>query len=99
MLTYPEMKRLEATPHDERSAHWVAGLRLVESGQLGGFRRIGCGSCAAACFPDAPHEVVQLAADQISFLFLFDDLFAEGTYRFDPPALRAALQPFAELVR
>lgn len=99
MLTYPEMAAvLQSKKHDEQSAKWVQALQLAQPTELKRFERIGCGTCAAACFPDAPEDVIQLAADQISFLFLFDDLYPEGLYRHDPDALRLALQPFIDLV-
>ncbi len=98
MLAYPQMNVSKSESHDQQSASWVTGLELLNQSQLRGFERIGCGTCAAACFPDASQAVVQLAADQISFLFLFDDLYPEGTFRLDPNGLRAALRPYADLV-
>lgn len=98
MLTYPQMNVSKSASHDLRSSNWVTQLELLNHSQLGGFERIGCGTCAAACFPDATEAVVQLAADQISFLFLFDDLYPEGAFRLDPNGLRAALRPYADIV-
>lgn len=98
MLTYPPLDVSKSEFHDQQSSSWVTALELLNPSQLRSFERIGCGTCAAACFPDASKAVVQLAADQISFLFLFDDLYPEGTFRHDPSGLRAALRPYADIV-
>jgi 5-epi-alpha-selinene synthase len=82
---------------DAASRRWVEVHALAEGAALDDFTRIGCGTCAAAGFPDAPSELVQLASDQISFLFLFDDAYAETRYRVDPQRLRAATQPYADV--
>ena len=63
-------------PHEARASEesflWVAKFGLVSGGHaLAKVRGIRCGSCAAHAYPQAPAEVVSLAAKLISWLFLF----------------------------
>ncbi|WP_157535285.1 terpene synthase family protein [Nocardia inohanensis] len=49
----------------------------------GHFERTCCWSCAAYALPGAPVQVVELAAKLIGWMFVFDDIYGEGT---DPTA-------------
>jgi Terpene synthase family 2, C-terminal metal binding len=99
MLTYPEIDVRPSPIHDAESARWVVEQQLVEERSYEGFLRIGCGTFAAATYPEAPPWVVQLASDLTSFLFTFDDFIAEGEFRFDPQGMRAAAAPYLDIVR
>ncbi len=77
----------------------MATRGLVAERDFPGFLRIGCGTFAAATYPEAPTWVVQLASDLTSFLFTFDDIIAEGLFRFDPEGLRRAAEPYLDIVR
>ncbi|MBL1073820.1 hypothetical protein JK358_05390 [Nocardia sp. 2] len=45
----------------------------------GHFEKTCCWSCAAYALPAAPLEVVDLAAKLIGWMFVFDDVYGEGT--------------------
>lgn len=98
-LAYPPIEVKPSRHHDAESARWVAERRLVPEQDYPAFLRIGCGTFAAATYPEAPPWVVQLASDLTSFLFTFDDRVAEGEYRFDPDGLRRAAEPYLDIVR
>lgn len=99
MLAYPSIEVRAARQHDEGSARWVAEKGLLAERDFPGFLRIGCGTFAAATYPEAPSWLVQLASDLTSFLFTFDDVIAEGEFRFDPDGLRRAAEPYLDIVR
>jgi hypothetical protein len=99
-MSYPFMTLRHAAPDrfDEATLAWVKRFGLVSGKQVAGFERIICGTAARYGFHSADEEVVQIAADLISWLFLFDDAYPEGTYRFDVKGLEAACDRYLHLL-
>lgn len=100
-LSYPFMTLRHAPPvsFDASTLAWVKRFGLVrEAKQTAGFERIICGTAARFGFFSASPEVVGIAADLISWLFLFDDAYPEGTYRFDVKGLEATCARYLNLL-
>lgn len=70
---------------DDLAAHRLAAIR--------------CGSFAAHVYPTADEELVQLGADLIAWLFLFDDLYGEGSSDESLTALKERLRGFEGVLR
>ncbi|MFT3928571.1 MAG: terpene synthase family protein [Myxococcales bacterium] len=97
---------LVRTPQVEPSAHldaaekqalaWVAELLLVDGPSLERFAAIHCGSFAAHTYPRASSELVELGANLIGWLYLFDDAYGERCG--DVRTLEATLRTFEELI-
>ncbi len=99
-LAYPFMtlRHVPSAAYDATTLEWVMRHHLVEGEQVEHFERIICGTAARYGFPSASDEVVGLAADLISWLFLFDDAYPEGAYRVDARGLEAACARYAQLL-
>ncbi len=99
-LSYPFMTLRHVAPagFDEMTLAWVKRFKLVNEAQVVGFERIICGTAARFGFFSASPEVVGIAADLISWLFLFDDAYPEGTYRFDVHGLETACGQYLNLL-
>jgi hypothetical protein len=88
------------SPHldaaEVQAAAWVASLGLVD-GERGArrFAAIRCGSFAAHTYPRASAEIVELGANLISWLYLFDDAVGERCE--DVHELERALSGFERL--
>jgi len=71
------------------NAAWAKCFGLVSDDlSVARHAAIRCASCAAHTYPSAPEAVVELGADLITWLFLFDDRFGEGAADDDVRALR-----------
>ncbi|MEM7157956.1 MAG: hypothetical protein AAF799_34260 [Myxococcota bacterium] len=83
-----------------RSAEWalVHGLVDGEPSWLK-LRAIRCGSCAAHTYPEASAEVTEIAAKLITWLFLFDDAYGEGTEALDARDLMETFASYESLLR
>lgn len=99
-LSYPFMTLRHVAPagFDDATLSWVKRFKLVTAEQVPGFERIICGTAARFGFFSASPEVVGIAADLISWLFLFDDAYPEGTYRFDVKGLELACDRYLNLL-
>jgi hypothetical protein len=99
-LSYPFMVLRHPAPDtfDQATLEWVKRFGLVSGKQVAGFERIICGTAARFGFFSATPEVVGIAADLISWLFLFDDAYPEGTYRFDVAGLEKACGQYLHLL-
>jgi hypothetical protein len=60
---------------------------------------IRCASCAAHTYARAPDYVVELGADLITWLFLFDDCFGEGAPGDDVASMRRRFDGYENLLR
>src|SRR5690606_27051330 len=60
---------------------------------------IRCGSFAAHVYPTADEDLVQLGADLIAWLFLFDDLYGEGRSDENPTTLGDRCRGFEGVLR
>lgn len=99
MLTYSR-NTTDSIASTEETVNFALRHGLVTEGRgADALRRIDCGGCAAQSFPDADPALAQLAADQIAFLFLFDDAYAEGSHRLDPLGYWQQMQPYLALVK
>ncbi len=84
----------------ERNIAWARQLGLVTSDiEAARVAAIRCGSFAAHTYPCASEEVVQLGADLILWLYLFDDRVGEGKDAADSPALARTLDSYLEVLR
>lgn len=91
---------VEPSPHLESAERQVVAW-AVEHELVGGTRRarfaaIRCGSCAAHTYPRASRTLVELGADLIGWLFLFDDAYGERADGL--PGLERDLQTFEPLL-
>ena len=100
-LSYPFMTLRHVPPDgfDQSTLAWVKRFRLITEKQAPGFERIICGTAARYGFFSANEEVVSIAADLISWLFLFDDAYPEGKYRFDVTGLETACERYMQLLQ
>ena len=71
---------------------WALRFALIDHKSSPTLARIGCGSFAAHTYPRAPLRVVEIAANLISWLFLFDDAWGEGGPTRDPAVMRALFE-------
>jgi hypothetical protein len=99
-LAYPFAILRHAPPDDYDAATlaWVCRYRLADKDGAKKFERIICGTAARYGFFSASERVVQLAADLISWLFLFDDAYPEGRFRYDANGLEQACERYAVLL-
>jgi epi-isozizaene synthase len=99
-LAYPFLALSHPAPDvfDEATLAWVRRFRLAPSDRLDRVERIICGTAARYGFYSASPELVQLAADTIVWLFLFDDAYPEGRFRFDEHGLRSATERYAHFL-
>ena len=102
----PQLSLGNVQPHaaltrvSKRNVEWARRLGLV-SDDLAAQRlaAIRCGSFAAHTYPTADEELVQLGADLISWLYLFDDLYGEGRPGDDVETLRERFSIFEATLR
>lgn len=105
VASYARMRRdeVEPSPFDgevERRNHtWALRLGLIDYKSSSRLARIGCGSFAAHTYPAAPIEVVELGANLITWLFLFDDAYGEGGADVEESAMRARFDSLERLLR
>ena len=82
------------------NAAWAKSFGLVSDDlSIARLAAIRCASCAAHTYANAPEAVVQLGADLITWLFLFDNRYGEGAADDDVSSLRvrcARLRTHAE---
>jgi len=99
-MAYPFMTLRHPAPDrfDDATLAWVKRFGLISAKQVTGFERIICGTAARYGFHSASEDVVGIAADLISWLFLFDDAYPEGTYRFDVKGLEKACDGYLALL-
>lgn len=83
-----------------RSAQWALHHGLIDGEKAWlKLRAIRCGSCAAHTYPDASAEITELAAKLITWLFLFDDAYGEGTNALDARELMETFASYETLLR
>ena len=83
-----------------RSAEWALLHGLVDSeASWLKLRAIRCGSCAAHTYPEASAEVTEIGAKLITWLFLFDDAYGEGTGALDARELMETFASYETLLR
>lgn len=103
--SYAQMRGAPVEPNGcsaavERANHtWALRFGLIDHTTSGRLARIGCGSFAAHTYPTAAEHVVELGANLITWLFLFDDAWGEGGPTGDAAAMRAAFDAVERLVR
>lgn len=82
---------------EELNLGWARHFGIVDGAKgLQKLARIGCGSFAAYTYPRASPTVLGIGANLISWLYLFDDRFGEGS---EPSQMRALFSGLDELVR
>jgi len=82
---------------EAQTLRWALHHGLVSPGkEEARFAAIRCGSCAAHTYPRASAEVVELGANLIGWLFLFDDAY--GEWSGEIVALETTLQTFEPLL-
>lgn len=92
--TYAQMHGGPVEPHPcaaeiEHLNHaWALRFGLIDHRTSPMLARIGCGNCAAHTYPRASARVVEIGANLISWLFLFDDAWGEGGPTRDPAVMR-----------
>lgn len=63
--------------HEAATIQWTQRQHLVDARGAARLARIGCGSCAAHTYAGASRALVQLGAELIAWLYLFDDAHGE----------------------
>ena len=78
---------------------WARKVGLVDEKGAGELAAIRCGSFAAHTYSRAPRELVQLGADLIAWLYLFDDRVGEGHEVGSVAALRHRFGSYEHVLR
>jgi hypothetical protein len=82
------------------NAAWARRFGLVSDDlSVARHAAIRCGSFAAHTYPSAPPAVVELGADLITWLFLFDDRYGEGLPQDDVASMRARFATYERTLR
>lgn len=79
---------LSTTQLDRETCDWLAQFGVVGPHNRRWLERIQCGKLAAYSFGYGGHARARLCADLISWLFLFDDAYAEGSLATQTGSLR-----------
>jgi len=99
MRIHPVAQHAHATEVAERTVHWARSLSLVTNDiEVSRARNIRVGNLAAYAFAREPLDVVQLGADLILWLFLFDDAIGEPPLDLDRAEHARTLQSYVDLL-
>jgi hypothetical protein len=72
----PVQRHFSSDLAEAATQNWARRFQLVDDPER--LQRIRCGSCAGHTYPRASPELVELGANLIAWLFLFDDKYGEG---------------------
>jgi hypothetical protein len=76
---HPVQRHAHGEAAEAATQRWARALQLVDGDRAAQrLARIRCGSFAAHTYPRASAELVELGANLIAWLFLFDDRYGEG---------------------
>lgn len=78
MHAAPRPATIDVARAERATLRWAQLMGLVDRHGAERLLRIGCGRFAALTYPTAGEEVVQIGADLIAWLYLFDDAHGEA---------------------
>jgi hypothetical protein len=104
-VSWAQMAGVSVEPHpcadavERRNHTWALRFGLIDHKSSSRLARIGCGSFAAHTYRTATPPVVELGANLITWLYLFDDAYGEGRRGASAARMRQRFDELEHMVR